>query len=215
MRNLLYKELRLSSHPTNWLFPALSAMMLIPDYPLAVCLFYTTLGMFFVCLTGRENNDIYYSVTLPIRKSDAVRARFLFFAVLELVQLLTCGLFMLLRHKLDIGPNAVGMDANVAFFGVGLGLFGLFHLSFFPLYYKNPQAVGRPFFLSSAVCFVYIGLVEALCHTAPLFRDVLDTPDPAHMGVKLLCVLAGLLLWLASTLLALRRSLRSFETIDL
>lgn len=215
MRNLLYKELRLSAHPTNWLFPAMSAMMLIPDYPLAVNLFYVTLGMFFVCLSGRENNDIYYSVTLPIRKSDAVRARFLFFALLELVQLLCCGLFILLRSKLRIGPNAVGMDANAAFLGVGLGLFGLFHLSFLPLYYKDPGNIGRPFLLSSVVCFVYIGLTEALCHVVPLFRDVLDTPDPAHRGAKLLCVLAGLLLWLASTLLALKRSLRNFETIDL
>ena len=43
MKNLLMKELRLALHPAAVMFLALSAMLLIPNYPMYVILFYTSL----------------------------------------------------------------------------------------------------------------------------------------------------------------------------
>ena len=87
MKTLLYKEFRLASHPTTFLFPLLSAMLLIPNYPYYVVFFYTTLGIFFVCLSGRENHDIFYTMLLPVEKRSLVRARMLFAVCMEAVQL--------------------------------------------------------------------------------------------------------------------------------
>ena len=75
MKHMLNKELRLALHPTVPLFWLLGAMLLIPNYPYYVIFFYTLLGIFFVCLSGRENNDIAYTLTLPVRKRDVVAAR--------------------------------------------------------------------------------------------------------------------------------------------
>ena len=58
MLNLLRKELRLAVHPTSWIFLGLSLMLLIPSYPYYVAFFYTGLGIFFTCLSARENQDI-------------------------------------------------------------------------------------------------------------------------------------------------------------
>lgn len=55
MKELLKKEISLVLHPTNWLFLALSALVLVPNYPYYVTFFYTGLGIFFLCLSGREN----------------------------------------------------------------------------------------------------------------------------------------------------------------
>lgn len=52
MKTLLQKELRLALHPTAPLFLCLSAMLLIPNYPYCVVFFYTSLAVFFICLTG-------------------------------------------------------------------------------------------------------------------------------------------------------------------
>ena len=60
MLNLLRKELRLAVHPTSWIFLGLSLMLLIPSYPYYVAFFYTGLGIFFTCLSARENQDISY-----------------------------------------------------------------------------------------------------------------------------------------------------------
>ena len=75
MAKLLKKELTLFTHPTSWMFLAFGAMMLIPSYPMYIPLFWATLGLFYACLSARENNDLYYTLLLPVRKRDAVRAR--------------------------------------------------------------------------------------------------------------------------------------------
>ena len=77
MKQLISKELRLCMHPAAIIFLILSAMVMIPNYPYLVAFFYTTLGIFFICLTGRENNDIYFSVCLPVEKTAIVTARFI------------------------------------------------------------------------------------------------------------------------------------------
>lgn len=45
--------------------------------------FYTTLGIFFMCLSSRENHDLEYSLNLPVRKRDLVGARILTVCILN------------------------------------------------------------------------------------------------------------------------------------
>ena len=215
MTKLLAKEIKLFTHPTSWMFLAFGAMMLIPGYPMYIPLFWVTLGLFYACLGARENNDLYYTLLLPVRKRDAVRARGLYFAVMELLQLAVCVLFAILRQALGIGPNPAGMDANVAFFGLGLLLMGLFNVSFLPRLYKKPSAVGKPFLLVTVFVFLYIVAAEVCCFAVPFFRDVLDTPDPQHLGAKLAVLALGAALFVLLTLLGTRRAERIFEKVDL
>lgn len=215
MKNLLIKELRLAFHPAAYLFLALSAMLLIPNYPYYVVFFYGCLGVFFVCINGRENQDVTYCALLPIRKADIVKARFVSCVSLEAVQVLLAVLFAVLRAIWIPGPNAAGMDANAAFFGLALVMLGLFNLIFFPLYYKNPLKVGVPFLVACVVLVVYLVLAEAPVYVVPYVRDVIDTPDPANLTPKLLILAAGLILYSVFTYAAYRMAKRRFERIDL
>ena len=215
MAKLLKKEFRLFTHPTSWMFLAFGAMVLIPGYPMYVVFFWATLGLFYACLSARENNDLYYTLLLPVRKRDAVRARGLYFALMELLQLLACIPFAILRGVLRIGPNAAGMDVNLALFGLALLLMGLFNLLFLPRLYKNPAAVGKPFLIVTSFVFVYIVAAEACCFAVPFFRDVLDTPDPQHLGAKLIVLLGGAAAFVLLTVLGVRRAEKIFEQVDL
>ncbi len=214
MKNLLMKELRLIMHPTAPLFLLLSAMLLIPNYPYYVIFFYTALAIFFTCLAGRENNDVYYTMTLPVAKKDIVRGRFLLVLLLEAAQVLTAALFVLLRGALSMPPNAAGMDANIALIGLSLPLLGLFNWVFFGAYYRDVNKVGSAFIGASTVMFVYIGVAETLAHIVPFFRDVLDTPDPAHSLEKLIVLAVGAALFALLTWAAYRKAVRSFERLD-
>ena len=98
LSKLLYKEFKLALHPASVLFLLLSSMMLIPNYPMYVLFFYNTLGIFFICLSGRENHDFAYSLSLPIRKRDAVRARIVFAVILQLAQCVLAVGFMFVRR---------------------------------------------------------------------------------------------------------------------
>jgi hypothetical protein len=215
MKDLLIKEYKLAMHPTSIIFLSFVAMVMIPNYPYEVNYFYTTLGIFFICLTGRENKDIYYSMLLPICKKDIVKARFLLICSIELLQLFLTVPFVLLKMALGSMPNQVGMDANVAFFGIGFLLFGIFNLCFLTGYYKDVNQVGRAFGISSILVFVYIVIEIILMHAIPFLRDYADTPDPKYMGSKIAILLAGVLLYLIFTFVAYKKSVRTFDTFDL
>lgn len=215
MKNLLKKELALSMHPTAPMFLALSAMLLIPNYPYYVVFFYTGLAVFFTCLNGRENNDVVFTLTLPVSKRDAVRARFAFTVLLEAAQIAAAVPFAILRRAMPLPGNAVGMDANVALFGLSLVLLGIFNLSFYSIYYRNVDHVGKAFVSASVWMFVFIAAAETCDHTVPFFRDRLDTPDPGFLPEKLAVLAAGLAIFALLTAAAYRKSVRNFEALDL
>ena len=215
MRNLLIKEFKLALHPTAIIFMSLSLMMLIPNYPFYVNFFYTTLALFFVCLAGRENNDIPYTLSLPVKKRDVVRARILFAVLMEMAQLILAVLMMLVRNSLAVGPNQAGMDANIAFFGFSLVLLGLFNAIFFTRYYCAPQKIGRAFALSAAAFFIVMLLMEASTFVLPFVKTRLDTPDPLYMPEKLITLACGFLAYGLLTISACRRAEKRFESLDL
>lgn len=215
MKNLIMKEIRLSMHPTCLVFLALSAMLLIPNYPYGVTFFYTSLAIFFTCLSGRENNDITYTAVLPVRKRDVVKGRFALAVLLQLAQLVTAVPFTALRSALNMRGSMVGMDPNIAFFGFAFVIMGIFNIAFFTAYYKDVQKVGRPFVVAAVLQFVFIGLMETLAHVLPFFRDVLDTPDPENLGPKLAALAVGAAVYGALTFIAYRVSVVRFERMDL
>ena len=133
----------------------------------------------------------------------------------ELLSLLAAGLMILLHRVLAPVPNAAGMDANLALLGEGLILYGVFHLLFFPAHYRDVSRIGVPFLTASAAVFLLIVLEIVLCHALPLFRDVLDTPDPQYRGAKLIFVLLGAVFYALATWLALRLSQRRFQKLDI
>lgn len=215
MKNLLRKELSLSLHPTAPIFLSLSMMLIIPNYPYYVVFFYTGMAVFFTCLTGRENNDVFYSLTLPIAKKDIVKARFAFVILLQLAQMIVAIPFAIIRQRMPLPGNQVGMDANISLFGLSLIMLGLFNYIFFGIYYKNVNRVGPAFVWSSVVVFIYISIAEACAHAVPSVRDYLDTKDPQYLSYKLIVLIAGAVVYAFLTYVAYRKSVKSFEALDL
>lgn len=215
MKNLLIKEARLAVHPTTFIFLSLACLLLIPNYPYFVTYFYMCLGVFFICLTGRENHDIEYTALLPVRKRDLVRARILFVACLEILQIVVALPFVLLRTALIPLPNEVGLDANIVLMGLGFVFFALFNIVFFPLYYKDVKKVGKPFALATIVTTLFMVLVEIGVHAIPYMRDIWDTRDPLHFGDKIWVLVIGIVIFAVGTAGAEYRSTANFEKIDL
>lgn len=215
MKALLQKEFRLALHPINIIFLALSAMMLIPSYPYYVIFFYTSLGLYFVCLTGRENHDMEYTMLLPVRRKDLVRARLTMAVIIELVQLLLCIPFAIISQKINRMPNMAGMEGNIAFFGLSLLVLGIFNIVFFPVYYRKPTAVGKAFVIASVVEGAVIVGLELMCHSVTFFRRYLDTRGTVYLPQKLLVLGLGIAAFAGLTLAACRMSEKNFERVDL
>jgi hypothetical protein len=75
--------------------------------------------------------------------------------------------------------------------------------------------VGRAFILGSIAEGVYMLIAETLVHVLPFARDVLDTPAPEGTAAKLAVLAIGAAAFAVLTMLAGRRAVSSFETLDL
>lgn len=214
MKALMKKEWRLAMMPVPLLFLALSALVLVPNYPYYVTFFYTTLGIFLFFQAARENRDIAYMLLLPVKKQQMVYARVWTVVQIELLQLVCCVPFMLVRAGYGI-QNAVGIEANCAFLGLGAVLLGVFNAVFLPMHYKNGYDLGKPFVVSSVVLFLAIVLLETLDHVVPYMKTVCESYAPADLVRQLPVLLGGVAVYALVTYLAFRTSAARFEQVDL
>lgn len=213
---MLMKEWKLCMHPTGYIMLLCSALILVPGYPYGVTCFYMGLAIFFICLTARENHDAGFTLTLPVSRGDAVRARILFCVLLEVATLALMGVMILVKKAIGGNtPNPAGLDAGLALIGEGMIVFALFNMVFFPCYYRDISKPGKAFAIAAAAVFAWIILEIVATYTVPFFRDYLDRPDPQHMGEKALFTFAGLALLVSGTAWSIKTSVKKFEAQDL
>jgi hypothetical protein len=217
MRNLLYKEFKLARHPTIFIFPFLSTMLIIPSYPYFVAFIYTCLSVFFIFLQGRENKDIFFTVSLPVRKCDIVKVRCFFIAIIEVFQILISVPFAIIGSRINPNPNGneVGMEANVAFFGFVFIMYAIFNLVFLPMFYKTAYKVGTPLIFASAAITIYIVGLEAAIQLVPALKSAFDTITPGKMVQQIPILIIGVLIYAFSMLLIYKISANNFEKVDL
>lgn len=215
MKALLKKEFSLSFFVLPYLFTLLAGLLLIPNYPYLVTFFYTTLGIMFLFQYNRENHDISYMMSLPVRKRDMVTARFAQVIAIELLQAVVCVPFMAIRGLYAQLNNAVGFEANLAFLGVALVMTGLFNLVFLPGHYKDGYRVGIPFVKGCIVEAVYMVAAEISLRAVPYFARYCDSMALSDQLHQIPVLIAGLALYAGLTWLAWRSSVRRFEALDL
>ena len=217
MKALLYKELKLALHPTTYLFMAIGAMLMIPSYPYYVAFVYTCLSIFFIFLSARENKDIFYTASLPVRKSDVVKSRVLTVAIIELLQLAIGIPFAIIGAR--INPNATGnqagIEANLAFFGLVLIMFALFNFIFLPLFYKTAVKLSVPLIVGSIAVTIYVVAAEVAVQMIPFLKTHFDTNNPAMAVYQLPVLITGMVVFALSLWLTYRQSAANFEKVDL
>ena len=215
MKNLLIKETRLFASILSWLFLAFAAMTLIPGYPILLGSFFVCLGIFQSFQTVRENNDILYTVLLPVEKADAVRAKYFFVCFLEILAWLLMAALTALRMTVlkDAGPYVSNplMDANLVYLAYAAVVFALFNVLFLGGFFRTGYKFGKPFVVFIVVTMLVVLLAEVLHHIPGL--EFLNGNNA--LGVQAAILAAGLVIFVAATLLSCRRSQRRFERLDL
>jgi len=215
MINLLHKEFRLVIHPLYHLVPLFAALILIPYWVYFVALMYFLfIAIPNIFTNAKAQNDTGFSVLLPVKKSDVVKARVLSMAVLEIIQVAVAAIFVAI-NLLFVSNNNFLIDANLAYLGCALMMYGIFNLLFFPLFYKTADKIGVPILISLTVAFLFTAVLEvASLLVAPVNR-VLDGINAAALVRQIPVLLAGGIIFVLLTWLAYRRSAARFEKVDL
>lgn len=217
MKNLLVKELRLSASPLSFLFLLFSLMVLIPSYPILISAFFICFGIFHTFQNSRENEDTLFSALLPIRKADAVRARFLFVCLIQIIAFVLMLALTLVRMYLlsSIVPYSINtlMNPNPVFLSWVLLIFALFNGLFVTGFYRTAYKFGRPFVFFCIAAFLTVCMGEAL-HFIPglqWLNAAVPEGNEALWGILAVSI-AG---YSAATFVSERTAEKYFETVDL
>lgn len=228
--NLLKKEIKLETNLSVYLWiVCLIIFYYIPAYPVYIGCFYISLGVMMLFSLNQLSHGMMYTVLLPVRKIDTVKARFLYCGLLEILFIPFAILAAIIRTKCHFPPNKSGIDINVAYFGFQFLILAIFNYIFLGGVYKNPLKPGKRF-LAAGVCYfavyalceipvwMYRGLKEHAEKPVTIltrFGEVLCNNDFAGQ-IKQLPVLAlGLLIFTISWPITFKRAAKQFEKYDM
>lgn len=217
MRNILRKELKLSASVLSYLFVLFGLMFLLPGYPVLCGAFFSTQGIYKSFEYAREANDPVFSALLPIAKKDVVKGKYAFLCLIELCTLILMTVSVIIRMTVlkdaAVYRNNALMNANCFALGAAFFLFGLFNLIFAGGFFKTAYRLGRPFLSYIIVCFLSIGVFEALHHIPGL--ESLNAFGTEEITKQVLLLSAGITAWLLMTVLSYRGACKRFDKIDL
>ena len=146
MKQLLKKEFTFTALPLCYLFLLFSGMTMIPGYPIAMDSFFLCLALFQSMQSRREQNDLSYTLLLPVSKKQVVRANYLFCIGLQMLFFLLCAILTVIRMQfLSLAAvyteNAM-MNANPAYLANILLVFLAFNILVPGLYWKTGYGLG-------------------------------------------------------------------------
>ncbi len=217
MKNLLYKEFTLATPLLTFFFLGFAFMTFIPGYPIICGAFFICFGIFQSYQTGREDNDILYSVLLPVSKSEVVKSKYIAAVIIQATAFLMCAIFTVVRmvylSDAEVYTSNVLMGANPVFLAFVLLIFMAFNMIFIGGFFKTAYSIGKPFILFIVVNFLIIGFAETLHHLPGL--EWLNALDFSFAGKQTIILLAASAIYIAGTLFSCKVSQRRFEKIDM
>jgi hypothetical protein len=216
MKDLLYRDYKLFWTPIVFIYLIFGAFLLIPSWPYFIAFSYIVwLGFMIAFFSGRSNQDIFFSVSLPVRKNDAVLARVSTIAVLELLQIIVAIPFAVLNNVIYSNGNGAGMNINFAFFGTIFIMYAIFNIVFLPGFYRTAYNVGKPMVLAIIAAFIFASLFNAAVILVPVLKANLNGLGASHLDTQLALLLIGIVLFAGLTWLAYKMSANRFEKVDL
>ncbi len=212
MKGLLNKEFRLVIHPLFYLLLLCGALLMIPQWPYLIALMY----IFFIAVpniftNSKAQNDVGFSVLLPVRRKDIVKARVMSIAALELMQIVVAAVFGAINLAIYPWGNFL-MEPNPAFFGFAFVMYGVFNVVFFPMFYKTAYKMGIPLIVAITAAVVFAVAAEMLVLQIPALR-VLD--GRTFNGAQFAALAGGAAAFVLLSAAAYRMSAKRFVHIDL
>ena len=217
MKSLLNKDIRLWASPLAWIFLLAAGMTMLPGYPILVGSFFVCFGIFQSFQSGRENNDILYSVLLPIRKVDVVRSKYRFTVMIQMIGFVIMAALTVLRMTCMADSavyrmNAL-MNATPYYLGFALLVFTAFNVFFVGGFFKTAYKIGIPFLIYGIATFLIIAIGETMHHLPGL--SYLHTQGGEKLGIQFAFLAICVLVYVLGTLLSCKASMHKFERIDL
>lgn len=222
MKNLLYKEFKLSVHPLTYLFMGLMALSaLAPGMPSFIPLVYfgVTYTFLFIGMNKTTTtNDLFYTCNLPISRKEVVKARIFSTSALQLIELvLIFSVFAIVKFAIqspqDIDIISIDITHGIFLLGAYLICFGIFDLVYLPWFYRN----GKSIIANMFVAIISMSIVGAILTIGSyyLMKDLLVVGGPkANYLIQFGFLAFGIMCWIGSKFLVLHLSAKNLTKLD-
>ena len=223
MKNLLYKEFKLSIHPLTYFFVGLMAMAaLAPSFPSFVPLLYFGASYTFLFIGMNKTtttNDLLYTCMLPIKREDVVKARVFSTTFLQLYDLVLVFSFFAINKFIfqvnsdpkDLGIISLNLDQGFVLLGVYLICLSVYDLIYMPWFYKNGKSIIANMFVAVLTVMVLGGVLTILPY---IFAKNILSIKGGNIILQLGFLLASIGIWIASKVLVIKKSTKNLLKLD-
>ena len=225
MKNLLYKEFKLSIHTLTYFFIGLMALSaLSPSFPSFVPLLYfgATYTFLFIGMNKTTTtNDLLYTCLLPIKREDVVKARVFSTTVLQIIDLFAVFAFLAIngfvfqegQDPSELGIISIGIKQGIFLLGAYLISLSVFDLVYMPWFYKNGKSIILNMFVGMFAVMFVGGLLTIIPYL--LFKDIITIGSPsANYILQFGFLLVALGIWLCSKVLVIKISSKNLAKLD-
>ncbi len=181
---------------------------------------------------NQASHDILYTVLLPVKKTDVVRARFVYSAMMELFAFASALIACLIKKLAGFPENMAGMDLTISYFGLQMIEFSIFNLIFLGNVYKNPIKSGLRFVISAIIYFLVYAIFEFPVWTYRAFIKKMAAGQAEELNLiakvgeiftghidsilpQVSVLIVGILLYILSWILSYKRACKQFEKYDM
>ncbi|MWC29161.1 ABC-2 transporter permease [Paenibacillus sp. MMS18-CY102] len=217
MYNLVMKDLKLGVNPWFFTLPVFTgALMLIPAWiyllvPLYFCFITVpnTLGGF------KSQNDLMFSMMMPVTKKDIVKARITVIVILELMHLAIAMIFSLFTFRLYPHMNYYFFAPHLGFWGLCFILLAIFNIVLLTMYYKTAYKYGAATTAATMAAILFAGSAQWAGIQSPWVNGIFYGSGANNTALQLSILIAGIVIFIALTLIAYRIAARRFLKVEL
>lgn len=210
MKNLIYKEFKLSINKFFLILPILlGLLMFIPGW------IFTLVFMYFFWISVSQiysgyiaKGDHSFNAVLPVSKKEVVLSKIYALFILEGIHIVVGMLFGII-HNLIYGQWNFFFDINFAFLGHILVLFAVFNIVFLPTYFKTGYYFGKPVIFGNIAVLIYAFIIEFSVTKYQAFRDVFE----GTTSTQIIVLIAGVIVSIVLSIITIKRSISNFESI--
>jgi len=212
MRNLIYKELKLSIHKFFLILPfMLSLLMFIPQWIYTIAfMYFFWISIINICSGYIAKQDNSFTAMLPVTKSDIVKSKIVAILSIEGLHLFT-GIVMGVVHNQIYGTYNFFMDMNLAFFSAMFVMFAIFNIIFFPWYFKTAYFYGKPVIYGAVATLIFAFVIEYGTIRFAFMRNIFE----GEMSIQWIVTLVSAILVGILTFVTVKKSVRNFTSLGL
>ena len=214
MKSLLKMQFKLNFSLPLWLFPLFGAFVLIPDYPIIVGAGYIIVEAitFFRILLANRSTE--FALTLPVKKRDVSSSVCMVLVITQIASLLISAICAPFAKMMFPGGNIVGIDPNLAYFGIAFICLGAFNLIFFAKTFKTGYKFGLPALFGTIVFLLVYAVFECAVQAVPAVRSVLDGYALSGILYRAIFCVSGAVIYALLTLSGIKKAGDNFEKAD-